>query len=154
MEIYITRMSPAHREEIVSIYNSGVEAGDMMLDTDNPGCTSLSEGFVAKSEGIVVGWAATSRIESGSVPPGVARISVYVAPDFRRKGIGRTLLNAIIDHSSRSGINTLLSDIVPENVPALLLHKQCGFKAIGMVQQAGQARGQWQDAVLLKYSCA
>jgi phosphinothricin acetyltransferase len=154
MEISISRMSPADREAMVGVYMDGVAAGDKVMDADNPRELDFAGGIVARSADRVVGWAAVSPIKEARAPPGVARVSVYVAPGFRRKGIGRTLLNAAIDLSGRIGITTLLSRVIPGNIPGLMLHKKCGFKAIGMIQQAGQVRGRWQDAVLLRLSCA
>jgi phosphinothricin acetyltransferase len=63
------------------------------------------------------------------------------------------LLNAAIDIAASNGVSKLVSSIVPRNVPALLLHKKCGFRAIGMLQKAGVTDGQWQNAVLLRRKC-
>jgi phosphinothricin acetyltransferase len=154
MEITIENMSPQDRDEIVSIFRKGVQSGDLVLDTDDPGTRDLAAGrnLVARARGRVIGWA-TVDVVGGKLPSGLATVSVFVSPDYRQIGIGRTLLNAAVDIAASNGISKVISRIVPKNVPALLLHKSCGFKAVGMLQKAGVANGQWQDAVLLRRNC-
>lgn len=154
MEITITQMSPRDRDEIVTMFRECEQSGDLVLDTDDPGTRDISRGrsIVARAQDRIIGWASIDAA-SGRFKPGIASISVLVRPGYRRIGVGRALLNTAIDVAARSGIGTLVSGIVPRNVPALLLHKSCGFKAVGMLQKAGLAGGKWQDAVLLQREC-
>ncbi len=151
MEITIAKMSPQDRDEIVSAFKEGVQAGDLVLDTDDPGTQNLATGrnLVARAQGRIVGWA-TIEPSVDKHRPGVATIGVFVRPKYRRNGVGRSLLDAAADAAAENGISTLVSRIAPKNVPALFLHKKCGFKAFGMLRKAGVANGQWQDAVLLQ----
>jgi L-amino acid N-acyltransferase YncA len=154
MEITIEKMSPQDRDEIISIFSEGVQSGDLVLDTDNPGTYDMMAGrnLVARAEGRIIGWAAVEP--AGDLPRSrTASVSVFVKPGYRRLGIGRSLLNAAIDLAASNGISTLVSGIVPKNVPALLLHKTCGFYAFRMLRKAGLASGQWQNVVLLQRDC-
>jgi phosphinothricin acetyltransferase len=155
MEITIEKMSPQDRDEIVSLFREGVQSGDLVLDTDDPGTRDIAAGrnLVARAQGRVIGWA-TLDVAGGKLPSGLAIVSVFVSPDYRRIGVGRTLLNAAVDMAASNGISKVISSVVPKNVPALLLHKKCGFRAVGMLQKAGVAKGQWQNAVLLRRNCA
>ncbi len=154
MEITIEKMSPRDRDEIVSIFRKGVQTGDLVLDRDDPGTRDIAAGrnLVARAKGRVIGWA-TVDVAGSKLPSGLATVSVFVSPDYRRIGVGRTLLNAAIDQAASNGISKVITSIVPKNVPALLLHKSCGFKAVGMIRKAGVAKGQWQNAVLLRRNC-
>jgi phosphinothricin acetyltransferase len=154
MEITIEKMSPRDRDEIVAIFREGVRSGDLVLDADDPGTRDIAAGrnIVARAQGRILGWA-TVDVAGGKLPSGLATVGVFVSPDYRRIGLGRTLLNAAIDIAASNGVSKLISSIAPKNVPALLLHKKCGFKAVGMLQKAGVANGQWQNAVLLRRNC-
>jgi phosphinothricin acetyltransferase len=154
MEITIEKMSPQDRDEIVSMFQEGVQAGDLVLDIDDPGTRDIEAGrnLVARAQGRVIGWATIDQA-AGMFQPGLAAVGVFVRPGYRRIGAGRALLNAAIDVAASNGIRTLVTGIVPKNVPGLLLHKTCGFKAIGMLQKAGVAAGKWQNAVLLQREC-
>jgi phosphinothricin acetyltransferase len=55
-------------------------------------------------------------VSSRAVYAGVVEVSVYVAPESRGQGIGRALLDALIDASERDGRWTLQAGIFPENV--------------------------------------
>jgi L-amino acid N-acyltransferase YncA len=154
MEIILEKMSPQDRDEIVSLFMEGVQSGDLVLDTDDPGTKDLAAGrnLVARAQGRIIGWA-TLDPAGGKPQPDLANVGVFVSPGYRRMGVGRSLLEAAIDIAASKGISKLASSIVPKNVPALLLHKTCGFRAVDVVRKAGLAGGLWQDAVLLHRNC-
>ena len=154
MEITIGKMSPQDRDEVVAIFRECEQCGDLVLDSDDPGRRDImrARNLVARAQGRVLGWASVDQAGSGS-QTGPAVVSVLVRPGFRRMGIGRALLNAAIDMAGQNGIGTLTAGIVPKNVPALFLHKSCGFRAVGMLPKAGLAGGQWQNVVLLERDC-
>jgi L-amino acid N-acyltransferase YncA len=154
MEITLEKMSPLDRAEIVSIFREGVQSGDLVLDTDDPGTKDLTAGrnLVARAQGRVIGWATLDPAGAGHGSD-VATVGVFVSPDHRRIGLGHTLLNAAVDIAASNGISKVLAGIAPKNVPALLLHKNNGFKAVRVLRKAGVAGGKWQDAVLLQREC-
>jgi L-amino acid N-acyltransferase YncA len=80
----------------------------------------------------------------------VAEVSVYVAHDFRGKGIGNLLLQRLIAESEQKGIWTLQASIFPENVTSLTLHRRCGFQQVGKRQRIAMLNGMWRDTVLLE----
>ncbi|MGA9140524.1 MAG: GNAT family N-acetyltransferase [Methanocella sp.] len=154
MEMSIDNMSLEDYGEVLSIFREGVDAGDLVMESDDPAGMNLASGrnLVARAGGKVVGWAVVQPADDPSRAT-AASVSVFVKPDYRRIGVGRALLDAAAGQSARSGITALLTGIVPQNVPALLLHKSCGFRAIGMLQKAGVASGKLRDAVLLQRNC-
>lgn len=157
MEYKIEQMAPADKDEILSIYREGLESGDILLDAEYPETWvdfSGKSGIVVRESDKVIGWAAVTLIAGEDVPDGVGKLSVFVRPDYRNQGIGRILVNTTIALSEQAGVRVLVSGIVPKNVPALMLHKTCGFKAMGMLRQAGTINGELADAVLLQYTCA
>ncbi len=155
MEISIDNMSPGDYGEVVSIFREGMDAGDIVMDSDDPARMDLASGrnLVARAGGKVIGWAILAPADRPSRAT-AASVSVFVKPDYRRIGVGRALLDAAAGISARSGISALLTGVVPQNVPALMLYKSCGFRAIGMLQKAGVASGKLRDAVLLQRNCA
>jgi phosphinothricin acetyltransferase len=154
MEITVEKMSPRDRDEIVSIFREGVQSGDVVLDTDDPGTKDITAGrnLVARTQGQVIGWATLDPAQ-GERKSDTAAVGVFVSPDYRRIGLGRMLLNAVVDIAASNGISKVVTGIAPKNVPALLMHKKCGFRAVRMLRNAGVAKGQWQDAVLLQREC-
>jgi L-amino acid N-acyltransferase YncA len=98
----------------------------------------------------VAGWAALSPVSPRPAYAGVAEVSVYVAEDARGRGIGRTLLDALVDSSERSGIWTLQAVMFPENEVSLRLFRSAGFREVGRRERIGRLRGTWRDTVLLE----
>ena len=68
----------------------------------------------------------------------------------RGQGVGRRLLEALIDHADASGIWTIQSGIFPENVASVELHQRCGFRMVGTRERLGQLNGIWRDVLLME----
>ena len=85
-----------------------------------------------------------------SVYAGVAEVSVYVAKESRRRGVGRALLETLVTESERHAIWTLQASIFPENVASVGLHRSCGFRMVGVRERIGKMNGIWRDTLLLE----
>jgi L-amino acid N-acyltransferase YncA len=105
--------------------------------------------------GRVVGWAAVSATSPRQAYSGVVEHSVYVAKEARGNGVGRALLEALIESTERGGIWTIKAVIFPENEASLALHDRLGFRRVGVRERiaratSGPREGLWQDTVLLE----
>jgi len=65
-------------------------------------------------------------------------------------GVGKALLQALIEDSERAGIWTLQAGIFPENTISIALHKACGFRELGIRERIGRLRGVWRDVILME----
>ena len=162
-------MWPAVRE----IYRDGIETGDATFETELPdwekwdsshrkNCRLIALESVeaqfdhdevvrrAPSPDTVLGWAALSPVSTRTVYSGVAEVSVYVAAAARGRGVGKALLEALVNESEDSGIWTLQAGIFPENQPSLALHKSCGFREVGVRRRIGRRGDTWRDVLLLE----
>ena len=81
---------------------------------------------------------------------GVVEHSVYVVPDARGRGIGRTLLAALIASTEAAGIWTIQSGVFPENAASIALHERAGFRVVGTRERVGRHHGRWRDVVLVE----
>ena len=73
---------------------------------------------------------------------------MYVRPDFRSAGIGRVLVEAIVDHA-RLHVELLQLFVVSDNLPARRLYQSLGFVEYGIERHATKYRGQYHDDVLM-----
>ncbi|MER5738006.1 MULTISPECIES: N-acetyltransferase family protein [unclassified Streptomyces] len=156
-EFVVTPMTADHAEQVLAIYQAGIEEGDATFETTAPtwevfDASRLPEHrFVALGEaGRVLGWIAASAVSDRCVYAGVVEHSVYVHPDARGRGVAGALLRALVDSTEQAGIWTIQSGVFPENTASLALHKRVGFRVIGRRERVGRHHGRWRDTVLLE----
>ena len=141
---------------IRSIYSEGIATGNATFETETPDWTEWDKRhvrecrLVARDGEQIVGWIALIPVSSRRVYAGVAEISVYVAAEAQGRGVGKLLMQSLVEQSERCGIWTLQAGIFPENVPSIALHKSCGFREVGLRQKIAQRDGTWRDALLLE----
>ena len=148
----ITADGPAVRE----IYLEGIATGDATFQTDAPSWEEWDAGhlrtcrLVAVRDGKVAGWAALSPVSDRCAYAGVAEVSVYVGAAFRGHGIGRELLDALVNESEQQQLWTLQAGIFPENRASVGLHERAGFRIVGSRNRLGKLAGRWRDVLLLE----
>jgi L-amino acid N-acyltransferase YncA len=109
---------------------------------------------VAEVDGAVAGYAYLAPyMASRTAYRFTATISVYVAPDARRGGIGRALLSQLLADGAAAGIREVLAIIAVTDDPASIsLHARCGFREAGRLRSVGFKHGRWHDTVLMQLS--
>ena len=138
------------------IYAEGIATGNATFETAVPEWMKWDSGhlkncrLIASNSQQILGWAALSAVSGRRVYSGVAEVSVYVAAAARGRGVGKMLLQSLVEESEQCGIWTLQAGIFPENVASLALHKSCGFREVGRRQRLGQLAGVWRDVLLLE----
>jgi L-amino acid N-acyltransferase YncA len=139
-----------------AIFEEGIAGGDATFEVAAPSWEDwdrahlASARLVAEEEGRLVGWTALSPYSSRDCYRGVAEESVYVARGNRGRGVGRALLERLIEESERSGFWTLQAGVFPENVASIALHRSCGFRVVGIHERIGRREGAWRDVVLME----
>ncbi|MBC5775496.1 N-acetyltransferase [Pontibacter sp. KCTC 32443] len=152
----VTELLATHYPEVKEIYELGIATNNATLETKAPEWEEWDAKYmkscrlVALQDGRVTGWAALTAVSGRCVYAGVAEVSVYIHPEFKRQGIGRLLLNRLVAASEQEGIWTLQAGILKENVASIKLHEQCGFRVIGVREKLGQLHGQWRDICLME----
>jgi phosphinothricin acetyltransferase len=73
-----------------------------------------------------------------------------VAASAQGRGIGRTLLSALVTASEAQGLWTLQAGILPENEASVAIHERCGFRIVGRRERLGKMDGVWRDVLLLE----
>ncbi len=156
MSLVLAALEPEHWEAVRDVYLEGIATGEATFETAAPSWEAWNEAhlpdlrLVALESGSLVGWAALSAVSDRCVYGGVAEESVYVASAARGRGVGRALLEALIEHSEAAGIWTIQTGIFPENVASLRLHERVGFRLVGVRERIGQLHGVWRDVVFLE----
>jgi L-amino acid N-acyltransferase YncA len=156
MDIRIDSMAESDWDHVRSIYLEGIATGNATFETTAPDWADWDAAhlpfarLVAKCGDSLAGFAALSPVSRRAVYRGVAEASVYVGSAHRGRGIGQTLLVALIDASEKHGIWTLQAGIFPENLASLALVKRHAFREVGPREKIGQHGGVWRDVILLE----
>jgi phosphinothricin acetyltransferase len=138
MAFLITPMQAEDWPAVEAIYKEGIATGNATFETESPAWEKWNANhhqhsrLVARTEDNIVAWAALSRVSARQVYAGVAEVSIYVAASARGKGIGKVLLQALIEQSEQNGIWTLQAGIFLENASSIALHRACGFREVGL----------------------
>ena len=106
--------------------------------------------LVAELDGIVVGWASLSEWSDRCAYSDTVEISIYVKEEFRRRGIGRRLLEAIIEEGEKVGVHTAIARITQDNNESIHLHESVGFEHIGVMREVGRKFGKLLDVCLMQ----
>lgn len=156
----IVPMLRQHWESVRAIYGEGIATGNATFETELPSWEKWDAGHrqdcrliavdAAAGRQNILGWAALSPVSARRVYAGVAEVSVYVSTATRGRGVGKALLQALIDSSETSGIWTLQAGIFPENTPSIALHKSRGFREVGARHRIGKLGDIWRDVMLLE----
>ena len=158
--VIIDQMRASDWEAVRAIYLEGIRSGHSTFETDAPSWEKWDEGhlsiarFVMRDGEGVLGWAALSPVSKRHVYRGVAEVTVYVSEDAQGQGIGRALLEALIDESEKNGIWTLQASIFPENIASVQLHLRCGFREVGRRERIAMLNGVWRDTLLFERRAA
>ncbi|OTG88203.1 GNAT family N-acetyltransferase [Acinetobacter sp. ANC 4558] len=76
--------------------------------------------------------------------------SIYVSPEYSGRGLGKLLLQSLIEHAQQNNIHVMIAGIDHENVVSIYLHEKFGFKQTGYMPQVGKKKGLWRDLVLMQ----
>jgi phosphinothricin acetyltransferase len=73
-----------------------------------------------------------------------------VKDSFRNQGIGKKLIQAVLEEGKKADLHTVISRIAGGNSVSINLHHQFGFEDIGVMRDAGNKFGQLLDVYMLQ----
>jgi phosphinothricin acetyltransferase len=155
MSLRIETMTRADWEQVCAIYEEGIATGLGTFETKAPSweewdAARLPHSRLVARDERVLGWATLSPVSKRACYAGVAEVGVYVAAVARGRGVGRALLDALIQSSESHGIWTLQGATIAENAASLALQARCGFRVVGRRERIGKLSGLWRDTILTK----
>ncbi|MGH3321637.1 MAG: GNAT family N-acetyltransferase [Streptosporangiaceae bacterium] len=157
-EVAIVPMTQAYAEEVLAIYQAGLDTGDASFETTAPDWETWDATHlphhrlvaVEQGHGRVVGWVAVASVSARRVYAGVVEHSLYVHPRARGRGVGSALLKGLIHSTEEAGLWTIETGIFPENIASVALHRAHGFRIVGIRERIARHRGRWRDVLLLE----
>ena len=145
---------------IVEIYNATIPGRMVTADTEPVSIESRRPWFrahnpdtrplwVAENEGQLLAWLSFNSFYGRPAYNPTAEISLYVAEQARRQGIGRWFLNEAIERAPQHQVKTLLGFIWAHNEPSLRLFEQFSFERWGHLPRVAILDGIERDLVIV-----
>lgn len=107
--------------------------------------------IVAARGGKVVGYAYAGPYRARPAYRYTTEDSIYLAPDAVGQGIGRRLLEALIDACTRRGDRQMIAVIGDSgNAASVAVHAATGFVHVGTLANAGRKFDRWIDVVMMQ----
>ncbi len=106
--------------------------------------------MIVELEGRPVAWGSLSPFGKREAFAGTVENSIYIHPDFRRRGLGRLLLHDQIQQATAAGHHAIIAAISGEQTGSIALHTIHGFTEAGRLREVGWKSGQWLDLVYLQ----
>ncbi|NQV48428.1 MAG: N-acetyltransferase family protein [Rhodospirillaceae bacterium] len=106
---------------------------------------------VAEIDGKILGFAYAGPYRTRPAYRYMVENSIYVDLGSTGQGIGKKLLEDLIDICSEKGLRQMIAVIGDsDNKPSINLHSRLGFTHIGTIRAAGFKHGRWVDSVIMQ----
>lgn len=160
MDLELEPISSEDREEIVGIFNFYVE-NSFAAFPENRVPTEFfnvlmeaSRGypaFVARGpSGRVLGFALLRSHHPMPAFSRAAEISIFIHPECKGNGIGRSLSLRLVGEAKKMGITSILASISSRNDESITFHGRLGFRECGRFKAIGRKWGEDFDVVWMQ----
>ncbi|HUA91071.1 MAG TPA: GNAT family N-acetyltransferase [Terracidiphilus sp.] len=106
--------------------------------------------LAAEQNGLVVGYAGTTRFRPKAAYDTTVETTIYCVPDAAGKGIGATLYAALFACLAEEDVHRIVAGYVPPNPASARLHEKFGFRPVGIFSENGYKFGRYWDVCWLE----
>ena len=146
-----------HSAAILAIFNEAIANSTALYDYQPRVAESMVGWFEAKARGrypvigieddagTLMGFGSYGAFRAWPAYKYTVEHSIYIDTRFRGRGIGRRLLEAVVDAAVKQDYHVMVGGIDAANAVSIRLHERLGFRHCGTVAQAGFKFGRWLD---------
>jgi phosphinothricin acetyltransferase len=109
------------------------------------GATGRYRLLVAEVDGIVLGYAGTTRFRPKAAYETTVETTIYCAQDAVGKGIGKRLYVELFEVLKGQDIHRFVAGYALPNAATEALHRRFGFKVVGVFSENGRKFGKYWD---------
>ena len=133
-----------------AIYDYELRTTEQQLQWFEEKTTSKFPVFVAEADGTVTGFGSYGTFRLKAAYQFTVEHSVYVAENYKGKGIGKLLLDKLITTAKSEGYHLMIGCIDANNSGSIAFHEKFGFEVTGHLKEVGYKFGRWLDLVLMQ----
>lgn len=155
---------PADLDRITEIYADAVTNGTASYELEPPTRAEMAARFdslkaggfpylaAVDETGAVLGYAYAGAFRPRPAYRFIVEDSVYVAPEAKGRGIGRLLMEHLIEAVRALGFRQIVAVIGDGHVDSasVRLHERLGFIHSGRLAGSGYKHGRWLDTVFMQ----
>ena len=162
METVVRAAAAGDMERVAGIYAHYVAASVVTFDTAPPDAAAWRRKhaelagrglpfLVAEAGGEVAGYAYAAPWKTRPAYRHTVEDSVYLAPGWTGRGLGRLLLDALLAACAQGGVRQVVAVIADSGDGAsAALHASSGFTDAGRLTGVGHKHGRWIDTILMQ----
>lgn len=106
--------------------------------------------LVAEADGETLGFASFGTFRDRPAYARTVEHSVYVAAAARGRGIGRRLLDALIEAARARELHAMIGGVDAANQGSLAFHRAAGFVEAGRLREVGWKFDRWLDLIFMQ----
>lgn len=160
--VSIRAFVPADAAACAAIYAPFVERSTVSFELEPPPAHEIARRFAALAEagypvlvaeqaGRIVGYAYAGTFRARPAYRHTVEHSLYVDASAQRGGVGRALLEALLDACRARGFRRMVGVISdPSNSHSLAFHQRHGFALAGTLHGVGRKFGRDLDVILVE----
>jgi phosphinothricin acetyltransferase len=147
----------AHAPAILDILNAAILSSTALYDYQARTLDNMATWFNAKQKvgfpvlgalderGVLAGFASYGTFRAWPAYKYSVEHSVYVHAERRRRGVGLSLMRALIARATEQQYHVMIGGIDRDNRASVTLHEKLGFVHAGSLRQVGFKFGRWLD---------
>ena len=163
-KITIRNAEPSDLDRITEIYADAVNKGTASYELAPPSREEMGARYQALRDGgfpylvaidsdeTVLGYAYAGAFRPRQAYRFIVEDSVYVAPEAKGRGIGKQLMEHLIEATRRLGFRQIVAVIGDghSESPSVKLHERLGFRHSGRLVGSGYKHERWLDTVFMQ----
>lgn len=147
----------AHAGAILDILNDAIAHSTALYEYRPRSLESMRKWFEVKSRGqnpvlgaidargVLLGFASYGPFRPHAAYKYTIEHSVYVDAKHRGRGIGRVLMERLMERAGQQQYHMMIGGIDRDNQASIALHEKLGFEHAGTIRHAGFKFGRWLD---------
>lgn len=154
----IKKVSISDAEQIANIYNYYIRESVATFDTQEWSVEKMSERIIALSysypylvyktpEDNIAGFCYAHPWKEKDAYSRTLETTVYVAPEYTGQGIGKKLMEELINICRKKEFMTLIACITEGNNSSFILHEKLGFERVSHFKKVGKKFGRYLDVI-------
>ena len=101
--------------------------------------------LVAESDGLIVGYAGTTRFRPKPAYDTTVETTIYLSSEAGGKGVGSRLYAALFESLANEDIHRIVAGYTMPNPASKALHDRFGFQLVGIFHENGRKFGRYWD---------